>query len=49
MAYKKSGRSEKKTNFWGKTYTQHYDAKGNKSGRSERKEGFWGNKYTQHT
>jgi uncharacterized protein YgiM (DUF1202 family) len=48
MANKK-GRSEKKTNWLGKSYIQHYDSKGNKSGRSERKETFFGKKYSQHT
>ncbi|WP_448873146.1 hypothetical protein [Desulfobulbus propionicus] len=47
MAYKK-GKSEKKTDWLGNKYIQHYDSKGNKSGKSVSKEGFFGNKYTQH-
>jgi hypothetical protein len=35
---RKSGRSEKKTDFWGNKYTQHFDAKATKAdGASERK------------
>jgi len=45
---KKKGRSEKKKDWLGRSYVQHYDADGNKRGRSERKETFWGKKYTQH-
>lgn len=45
---KKKGRSEKKTNWFGQSYIQHYDSDGKKSGRSERKETFFGKKYTQH-
>jgi hypothetical protein len=45
---KKKGRSEKKKDWLGRSYIQHYDADGDKSGRSERKETFWGKKYTQH-
>jgi SH3 domain-containing protein len=47
MANKK-GKSEKKKDWLGKSYIQHYDSKGNKSGRSERKETFFGKSYTQH-
>lgn len=47
MAYKK-GKSEKKTDWLGNKYIQHYDSKGNKSGKSVSREGFFGNKYTQH-
>jgi hypothetical protein len=47
MAYKR-GRSEKKTDWLGNKYIQHYDSKGNKSGKSVPREGFFGNKYTQH-
>jgi hypothetical protein len=47
MAYKK-GRSEKKTDWLGNKYIQHYDSKGKRSGKSIFKEGFFGNKYTQH-
>lgn len=45
---KKRGRSEKKTDWLGTTYIQHYDSSGNKSGRSERKTDWLGDKYTQH-
>jgi hypothetical protein len=44
----KKGRSEKKKDWLGREYIQHYDAQDNKSGRSERKETFFGEKYTQH-
>jgi hypothetical protein len=47
MANKK-GRSEKKKDWLGRDYVQHYDSKGSKSGRSERKETWLGKKYTQH-
>ena len=45
---KKKGRSEKKTDWLGRSYIQHYDSSGKKSGRSERKETIFGTKYTQH-
>lgn len=45
---KKRGRSEKKTDWFGSSYIQHYDADGSKSGRSERKETLFGTKYVQH-
>src|SRR5438270_7032580 len=45
---KKKGRSEKKTDWLGRSYIQHYNADGKKSGRSERKETLFGTKYTQH-
>lgn len=45
---KKRGRSEKKKDWLGNEYIQHYDAKGNKTGRSERKQDWLGNKHTQH-
>ncbi|MCC7305946.1 MAG: hypothetical protein IT173_00125 [Acidobacteria bacterium] len=48
MARKKSGRSEKKTDFWGNKYTQYYDKDGNKSGRSEERTTLFGKKYNQH-
>lgn len=47
MAHKK-GKSERKTDWLGNKYIQHYDSRGNKSGKSVLKEGFFGNKYTQH-
>ena len=42
------GRSEKKTDFWGNEYIQHYDDRGQPIGRSEVKTDFWGNEYVQH-
>lgn len=45
---KKRGKSEKKTDWLGREYLQHYNSDGKKSGRSERKETFFGKKYTQH-
>ncbi len=39
----KDGHSEEKVDFWGNSYTQHYDSNGNKSGYSEEKESFFGN------
>ncbi|HEX8247173.1 MAG TPA: hypothetical protein VF599_03230 [Pyrinomonadaceae bacterium] len=48
MAKNKSGRSEKKTDFWGNKYTQYYDKSGNKSGKSEQKTSWSGKKYNQH-
>ena len=40
-------RSEKKTDVFGKEYTQHYDDDGNKSGWSEDKADIFGDKYEQ--
>jgi hypothetical protein len=45
---KKKGRSEKKKDWLGRPYIQHYDANNNESGRSERKKTVWGKNYTQH-
>lgn len=42
-------KSEKKTDWLGNKYTQHYDKNGNKSGKSESKKDWLGNNYTQHT
>lgn len=42
------GWSEKKTDWLGNEYTQHYDDDGNKTGWSEQKTGWLGDEYTQH-
>lgn len=42
------GRSEKKTDFLGNEYIQHYDDRGQPIGRSEVKKDFWGDEYVQH-
>lgn len=44
----RKGRSEKKKDWLGNTYVQHYNSKGEKSGKSEFKKDWLGNNYTQH-
>jgi len=41
-------RSEKKTDFLGNEYIQHYDERGLPAGRSEERERLFGGKYIQH-
>ena len=43
-----TGRSEERRDFFGRTYTVHYDENGKEIGRSEIRRDFFGHEYTQH-